>query len=809
MHWAEKSFSPLEVRSVRIFRLSSISTIVAVATTTFATAVTSAERTGNAGDLVIVRDGRPLAAIITAEKPAENARLAAAELQAYIKKISGVEIPMTTDAAPQSGKVILVGRSRLTDQIPDLPIPAGKTKNLREEGFVILADGHRLVLAGNDEEPYYGTRYAVAEFLQRLGVRWFLPGEMGEVVPKIATIAVGPTRVRQQPDFPLRNFWEHSRERMGIDCEEWKIHNKMNPRAITLAFGVPGDSSVQGYLPKDQFAAHPDWFALQRDGTRSNSHPCTTSEGMIRHIVQRVKAEARAGKRFSAFAPDDGMPRCWCERCAKIGNSFDGYGSNNRDPVPESSASNEWFYFVNRILTEVNKEFPEHMISTNGYANRDVPPETPPDMLFNLKHNLTVMFANICACTIHAYDDPRCWQMQRQGQMIRQWCKLSDKVWMYNYNYTMLVNRGTITPMVHRLRRNIPLLKEWGVLGFHDQDECDWSMSGLPTRLIRARLEWDTHANVDAILDDFYAKWYGAAAAPMKAYYEAIEAAFENAPRHAHEDVILRAIYSAPLMARLDASIEAAEGAAQSKEEKLRVHLDRVIYDNLREFVAAEKAKREGDFAAAAAHTGRQIELQTQMNKITPFMGWHPYPTYGVEWEKPRMEAAAAKTCGAEGELVTLLPEMARFRIDPFDDGRYERWQEPSTDFSSWRSMATTTGWDTQGLQDKQGHPYTGLAWYQFDVNVPQTAAGKAVCLHGLAVVNEAWVWVNGRYAGHRPYLGPWSRPHPLDMDVSKLLAPGRNNCVTVRVLSNWDVWGANGIYERMFLYAKKPGATR
>ena len=757
-------------------------------------------------ELVLVRDGRPLAAIVIAARPSENARIAAAELQRYLEKITGAKLPIGTDDAPPEGTLLLVGRSRLTDRIPGLVIPAGKTKNLREEGFVLHTDSGRLVLAGNDVEPYYGTRYAVAELLHRLGVRWFLPGEMGEVVPKRATVSVGAMRVAERPDFPVRNFWEHSRDRMAAECEAWKIHNKMNPRATEAAFGVPGDGSVQGYLPKDQLAAHPDWFALQRDGTRTSSHPCTTSEGMIRHFVDRIKADARAGKAVSAFAPDDGLPRCWCERCAKIGNSFDGYGSNNRDPVPDSSASNEWFYFVNRILTEVNKEFRDHIISTNGYANRDVPPEVPPDVLFNPHGNLTVMFANICACTIHAYDDPKCWQMERQGQMIQQWCKLSNKVWMYNYNYTMLVNRATITPMVHRLRRNIPLLKRWGVLGFHDQDEADWAMSGLATRLVRARLEWDTTADVDAVLDDFYTKWFGRAAVPMKSYYEALEAAFEKAPQHGHEDVILRAIYSPALMAKLDASIRAAEAAAPSDAEKLHVRIERLIYDNLREFVAAEKAKREGDLAAAARHTGRQIEIQAAMNRITPFMGWHPYPAYGAEWEKKRMEAAAAKTGGAEGELVALLPETARFRTDPFDDGRYERWQEFSNSPASWKPLATTSGWDTQGLQDEKGRPYMGLAWYQLDVTVAESARGKAVRLHGLGVVNEAWIWVNGRYAGHRPYLGPWGRPHTLDMDVSQLIEAGRSNRVTVRVLCNWDVWGANGIYERMFLYARKPG---
>jgi hypothetical protein len=261
-------------------------------------------------------------------------------------------------------------------------------------------------------------------------------------------------------------------------------------------------------------------------------------------------------------------------------------------------------------------------------------------------------------------------------------------------------------------------------------------------------------------------------------------------------------------MAGLDASIQAAERAAETDAEKLHLRMERTIYDNLREFVAADRAKREGDCAAAAAHTGRQLEIQAAMSKITSFLGYYPYPTYGPEWEKKRMDKAAAKMGGAEGELVALVPEMARFRADPFDDGRYERWQEPSTDLATWRTLATTSGWDTQGLQDEKGHPYTGLGWYQFDVAVPESAKGKDVFLHGLGVVNEAWVWIDGRYAGHREYMGPWSRPHELDMDVRRLIQPGRTNRITVRVLNNWDVWGANGIYERMFLYARKPAAT-
>jgi len=755
-------------------------------------------------ELVLVKNGRPDATIVTSSSPTKNARKAANELQKYIEKISGAKLPLADDTASISGCLVLVGHSKFTDRVPNLKIPSGRTKNLREEGFVIRTHGNRLVLAGNDTEPYLGTRYAVIEFLHRLGVRWFMPGEMGEIIPKISTLTVSPVNITQRPDFPVRDFWEHSRGNMASECAEWKIHNKMNPHSVEV-FGVPSDGSVAGLLPKEQFEDHPEWFALNKDGTRSKDHPCMTSEGMIKYFVDGVKANAQKGKAVTAFAPVDGNPRCWCQNCARIGNCFDGFGANNRDPEPEYSISNEWFYFVNRILTEVNKEYPDHIIATNGYANRDIPPEMPPEIPFNPSQNLTVMFANICACTIHAYDDPKCWQMQRQGQMIRQWCKLSDKVWIYNYNYTMLVHKGTITPMVHRIRRNIPLLKQWGVIGFFDQDEADFALSGIPTRLVRARLQWDVETDVDVVLDDFFDKWFGNAASPMKAYYDALENAFEKAPQHGHEDVILRSIYTESLMSKLDSLIRNAERAAKTEKEKEHLRIERVIYDHLCEFVAMEKAKRMCNFAQAANHAGRMVELQSEMNKISPFMGWHPYAVYDCTWEKKRMEKAHAITHGPDGTLVAYLPEVARFRTDPHDDGLYERWQDMPAQGPDWKNIKISSGWDAQGHHDEKGRPYKGIAWYKFDVGVPAKTQTNNVFLHGLAVVNEAWVWINGRYAGHRPYNMPWFRPHSMELDVSKLLEPGKKNHITIRVLCNFDVFGANGIYEPMLLYTKNP----
>lgn len=760
---------------------------------------------GATKNFVLARDGQPGASIMTATPPSENARAAAAELQRYVRQISGANLPIVGDEQPPAGPLILVGPSRLTRQQPELKIPEGLTPEWREEGFVIHCRGDRLVLAGNDTGPYYGTRYAVAELLHRLGVRWFMPGAFGEVVPTNRTLTVPELDVRQQPAFRMRNYWQHHRGPMEAEDTEWKIHHKLNPR-LQQWVGVPGDSSIRNYLPpKETFKAHPEWYALRRDGSRDEHMVCMTSTGMVAHFVQRVKADAQAGRRFSAFAPDDGLPRCYCGQCQRLANGFDGYGANDRDPLAEASTSNEWFHFVNAILDQVNEEFPEHKLVTNGYANRDIPPELPH---FNQRRNLVVMFANICACTLHAYDDPHCWQMRRQGQMIRQWGRLCDKVWLYNYNYTMLVSKFTITPVVPRVRRNLPLLKEWGILGFHDQDEADWALTGLPTRLVRAALEWDTTADVDALLEDFCARWFGRAAAPMRAYYQALDDAFARTTAHGHEDVVLNSIYTPALMGKLAQALHRAEERARTEAEISHLALERQMFDHVRDYVAMEAAKRECHFAEAARLANGLTQRQAALNQISPFLGYEPYPAYGPDWEAKRMRGLAAKTDGSQGKLLAVLPETARGRTDPFDDGRYERWQEPAFDDHRWPPLRTTVGWENQGFSDPQGHAYRGVMWYRLKVELPPDTAGQAVWLCAPAVVNEVWVWVNGQYAGHREYQLPWFRPQALDMDVSALIRPGRPNQLTFRVLNNVDVFGASGLYERMFLYRKPPGAA-
>ena len=79
-----------------------------------------------------------------------------------------------------------------------------------------------------------------------------------------------------------------------------------------------------------------------------------------------------------------------------------------------------------------------------------------------------------------------------------------------------------------------------------------------------------------------------------------------------------------------------------------------------------------------------------------------------------------------------------------------------------------------QGLH--QRHSYVGPAWYQREIEIPASWAGKDVILEMERVIWQSRLWINGKEAGTRDSL---STPHRFD--VSGLLQPGRHT-LTLRI---------------------------
>jgi len=778
--------------------------IIATATTTLLSSYVASQPAAapNESSLTLVEDGAPVSTIVVSDDASDKTLTAARELQHYIEKISGAKLPIVTDEQNTTGTLIMVGKSRLADKM-DVDIPSGLTNARRDEGFVIVCKSDRLLLAGNDEGPYHGTEYAVYDFLERLSVRWYMPGEFGDIAPEQSTIRFSEMEIRETPDFVMRNWWLHTTEEMGELERRWKIRNKMNPESM---FAIPGDSSARNIVDAGLFEQHPEYFAMNADGSRNPHLPNLSHPKAVEIAANIIKESLRnsPGANSFGFAPDDGMPVDFDPDTMKRNQRF--VDLLGRPGVPaELSISEEWLTFVNNVTALVREEFPDVYIATNGYANRNIPPQG-----VELNDHLVVMFAAIWSDTLHAYDDPKSWQAVRQGQMLKEWASRCENVWIYGYNYVNLVSALTPVPRVRKLAREFPLMKKWGVMGFLDETRNVWAECGITTRYVRAKLEWDADADVEAILNDFYSNWYGKAATPARKFWDALENAVESTPMLGHEDRIMPYVYSDALIAQLDEEIEKTERLAETERTKLHVKADRLILEHLRSYMAMRNAEFDGKFDDAAKHAQEMLELRKPLHEINSFFimpheeGYQTGIWYWkVKDRKEYYQSLADKMSHATGELVAMLPKEARFSVDPRDEGRFAGWYAKDFDDSRWETPLTTKPFYAQGHMDESGFPYLGNIWYRIEVDVPADVAGKKVFLYAPIVETEAWLWVNGQYIGRRPYMEAYIRPAQLELEVTDALRPGETNQFTLRVNTSLNpAQAASGLMSRLFLYA-------
>ena len=159
------------------------------------------------------------------------------------------------------------------------------------------------------------------------------------------------------------------------------------------------------------------------------------------------------------------------------------------------------------------------------------------------------------------------------------------------------------------------------------------------------------------------------------------------------------------------------------------------------------------------------------------------------------MMTEALVVVGLVSTMVTPLDGQWLLATDPRNVGRDEKWYAaPRPD-----AKLTKVPWLIQDAFPG----YHGVAWYWRNFDAPRNphAQGRYL-LRFWAVDYKADVWLNGKHIGEHE-----GGETPFVLDATDAIKPGKTNRIAVRVQCNWDVWGANGIYERMFLYAKKPGA--
>ncbi len=720
-----------------------------------------------AGGVTLVRDGAPASVIVLPRHPDRWEQLAADELTTYLARISGAIVPIVKagEPLPIAGATRILIGAAATQAMDDLRIEGALGERVDEmscrDGFVLRVGDDYVALAG--VRPT-GTLFAAYELLEQLGCRWFWPGQLGQVVPSSKTVALDAMELVQTPSFDLRTFW-------------FSGDHSVDP------FTQPWQRRMRSSLDYDLGFGHADNPPLSDpDGAKKKA------DELLAHLAEHPQQ-----KWFSL---------CWGDSYADV-NEQQGMGLRHPWNPEQFVATDALISYYNDVAQRVTTTHPNARFGIYGYMNYILAPGA-----HKVHPALAPLIAPIEQCPRHAPYSGECWQRDMLFDAVKQWCRLSNKVFFRDYEPGFLVDGGVPIPCVTRVRKEVPMLRDFGLRGFLHQSQCTLMNQG-PNLYIMAKLMWDADADVDALLDDYYAKLFGPAAQPVRRYWDALETMMAHGPEHQHEDEIIKSIYPIEKVRALARHIERAETLAPSGIIAQRVQVIRYSYDNLMLYLSMREAEDDAKFARAAELAQKMLALHRQvdelhtvlykfgdLDRVTEEAG---HLTKG--WIRQN-KARAAMIDGTEGQLVAMLPVTWAFRTDPHDEGVTRRWFAPDADVADWRQIKVTRIWEVQGLEDKLGHGYDGIGWYRIKADVPARFGNRRIMLNFGGVHGEMIVWVNGRFVEHRPYRDPWWT-HPynanFDIDVTGVIEPGRDNTIVIRVDNDFE-WG--GLYRRVFLWA-------
>ncbi|MGI5819637.1 MAG: DUF4838 domain-containing protein [Armatimonadota bacterium] len=568
-------------------------------------------------EMTLVSEGQAVATIVTADRPSGAARDGARMLQDYLRRISGAELAVVGASRAPDGARILVGSSPLTEAhgyVDD---------ELALEQAIVRVHGDDLVVIGDDATPegraLMGTRHAAVMLLREIGVRWLWPGELGTVTPELATITLADDL---QLDWTplllkrgLRSAGYNDRVQRGLDALGWSAEDfqAMHARDIGdwyAAHRIGGSfagsygHAYGGYWER-YHEEHPEWFALQPDGTRdqgnigNRSRLCVSNPELIAHIAREKIAELRERPDVDcvSISPNDGGAAtfCTCEACEAwdhpdgpiIQSYWPDVENRRREHV---SLSDRYARFYNEIAKLVAEEHPDRLLGAYAYsAYRTVP------VAQTLEPNILIGFVGVTYVNREGYE--------ADIATFEGWAERSSQIfWRPN-----LLNGGMGFPQnfARPLARDVAAMAERGltVTDFDCQYQ-HWALKGL-TYYTLAEMLADPGADPDAIIDDYCAAGFGPAAREIGAYFDALEAVTGRI----HEDSaflgrrenneVLAAYYDDETLAGLQAHLDAAREAAADDATVLeRIDFLQVAVDYARvnrDFVLARHAVRSGE----------------------------------------------------------------------------------------------------------------------------------------------------------------------------------------------------------------------
>jgi hypothetical protein len=347
-----------------------------------------------------------------------------------------------------------------------------------------------------------------------LECHWFMPRQLGEelAMPVDRTISLPLLNETRAPSFASS---------IGMSWGAYSRWDRQNRSVINrgrMNFG----HSWAGFIDKNQYPydMFPDMWSRDRSGKVqvfdsdwSSTNFCSTNPDVIRIVAEKINAQfdANPSAIVASIDPNDMAPLCQCDRCLALDAS---YGVT---PADDKQMADRLLHFSKEIYDRLKPEHKDKFLGILAYGYQTRPPKKA---VPHPHHATTVCDFPYYFDHTRPFNDPTSSYNREFASIVKGWGGQVKQLGFYDYygHFEFFGPWG----IVHKMREDLPAFREAGGTFVVIEAQPNFAMNGL-NLYVAARLVWDVDADVDALVEEYIAKFYGPAADAMRDFFRANE----------------------------------------------------------------------------------------------------------------------------------------------------------------------------------------------------------------------------------------------------------------------------------------------
>ena len=359
------------------------------------------------------------------------------------------------------------------------------------QSFYLEASENQLLIYADYSD---GIRNGLYWYLDKLGMKWYFPGEHWKIYPnkhvnllKFNDVVVPSLANRSffgGGGFPS-NFPGDPENKVETEWKIWMDRNLWGNE--TKSIGHAWQQFVR--RNKEELLKYPQYLAVPLNKTKPkySTKLCVGNPGLVKLFIKDRRALLEEViKKFGkdhinaqriGVEPSDGKGFCECEKCKKIG-----------------SLSDQVFYLANKVAENLEKDFPHVKISLLAYNQHTAVPN------IELHKNLFITVVP--------------WRFQHEtfaDNIVEEWRAKHQNIEIYYYWSLLITSKGKPLKQLMKIaQKEIDFLKENKVNGFRVETTYSIGAVGIPL-YVMSRLAFDSSMNQDQLLNELFIDCFGKA----------------------------------------------------------------------------------------------------------------------------------------------------------------------------------------------------------------------------------------------------------------------------------------------------------